>query len=114
MFFGLSAGFRPALHYVELNLTSLCIAFYDFPRGEEPKLVVERSFGKHSRKRNAYKKISIIPAEGGEAKELMNYDGMTTLLDWSPDGGISPFLIPEVESAKIPFRIQGWILKTYT
>jgi Tol biopolymer transport system component len=31
-------------------------------------------------------KISIIPAEGGEAKELMNYDGITTNLDWSPDG----------------------------
>jgi hypothetical protein len=35
-------------------LTSLCIAFYDFPLGEELKLVVERSFGKHSRKRNTY------------------------------------------------------------
>jgi len=37
------------------NLTSRSIAFYDFLRREEPKLVVERSFGKRSRKRNAYK-----------------------------------------------------------
>jgi hypothetical protein len=52
--FGLSAGSRPALHYVELNLTSRSIAFYDFLRREEPKLVVERPFGKRSRKRNTY------------------------------------------------------------
>jgi hypothetical protein len=51
--FGLSAGFQAALHYVELTLTSLSIAFYNFLPGEEPKLVVERSFGKHSRKRKA-------------------------------------------------------------
>jgi len=30
--------------------------------------------------------ISIIPAEGGEAKEVMNYDGYVNYLDWSPDG----------------------------
>jgi len=30
--------------------------------------------------------ISIIPAEGGEAKELMNYDGYVNILDWSSDG----------------------------
>lgn len=52
--FGFSAGFRPALHYVELNLTSLSIAFYDFPRRDGPILVVERAFGKHSRNRNVH------------------------------------------------------------
>lgn len=31
-------------------------------------------------------KISIIPAEGGEAKECMNYDGYARFLDWSRDG----------------------------
>ncbi len=30
--------------------------------------------------------ISIIPAEGGEAKAVMNYDGAITNFDWSPDG----------------------------
>jgi Tol biopolymer transport system component len=30
--------------------------------------------------------ISIIPADGGEARELMNYDGRMSFLDWSPDG----------------------------
>jgi Tol biopolymer transport system component len=30
--------------------------------------------------------ISIIPAEGGAAKELLNNDGSMTNLDWSPDG----------------------------
>lgn len=30
--------------------------------------------------------LSIIPAEGGNPKELMNYDGFLRNLDWSPDG----------------------------
>lgn len=30
--------------------------------------------------------ISIIPAEGGEVTEVMNYDGYLNYLDWSPDG----------------------------
>ncbi len=30
--------------------------------------------------------ITIIPAEGGEATEVMNYDGYVNYLDWSPDG----------------------------
>jgi Tol biopolymer transport system component len=30
--------------------------------------------------------ITIIPAKGGEAMELMNYDGYLVNLDWSPDG----------------------------
>lgn len=43
MLFSLSAGFRLALHSIELNLTSQCIAFYNLLRGEELKLLVERS-----------------------------------------------------------------------
>jgi Tol biopolymer transport system component len=30
--------------------------------------------------------LSIIPAEGGKPRELMNYDGFLRNLDWSPDG----------------------------
>jgi Tol biopolymer transport system component len=47
-------------------------------------------------------KISIIPAEGGEAKELMDYDGMTNLLDWSPDGRYIAFSYSRGKVGKNP------------
>ena len=47
-------------------------------------------------------KISIIPAEGGEARELMNYDGALTNLDWSPDGRSIAFSYSRGEDVKNP------------
>jgi Tol biopolymer transport system component len=47
-------------------------------------------------------KISIIPAEGGEAKELMNYDGSLTNLDWSPDGRYVAFSYSKGKDVKNP------------
>ena len=44
------------------------------------------AFSAGTRRPPATAKISIIPAGGGEAQELMNYDGALTNLDWSPDG----------------------------
>jgi hypothetical protein len=52
--FGLSAGFRPALHNVELNLTSADTPIYHSPGGDEAKLVLKRSSRHHNGKRNAY------------------------------------------------------------
>ena len=46
--------------------------------------------------------ISIIPAEGGEARELMNYDGSVSLLDWSPDGKHIAFDYGRVKDGKNP------------
>jgi Tol biopolymer transport system component len=47
--------------------------------------------------------ISIIPAEGGEAKELVRYDGSTTkVFDWSPDGRYIAFSYVRRENAKDP------------
>jgi Tol biopolymer transport system component len=45
-------------------------------------------------------KISIIPAEGGEARELMGYDGALTNLDWSPDGRSIAFSYARGKDAK--------------
>lgn len=50
-----NGGGAPALHSAEFNLTCLSISFDNFPRGEQPKFVVDRSFAKLSRKRNAYR-----------------------------------------------------------
>lgn len=47
-------------------------------------------------------KISIIPAEGGEAKELMNYDGFVRFLDWSPDGRSIAFSYSRGKDVKNP------------
>jgi Tol biopolymer transport system component len=47
-------------------------------------------------------KISIIPAEGGEAKELMGYDGTLTNLDWSPDGRSIAFSYARGKDVKNP------------
>jgi Tol biopolymer transport system component len=47
-------------------------------------------------------KISIIPAEGGEAKELMNYDGFLSNLDWSPDGRYIAFSYSRGKDVKNP------------
>jgi len=47
-------------------------------------------------------KISIIPAEGGEAKELMNYDGAARFLDWSPDGRSIAFSYSRGKDVKNP------------
>jgi Tol biopolymer transport system component len=46
--------------------------------------------------------ISIIPAEGGEARELMNYDGSVSFLDWSPDGRQIAFSYSRRKDAKNP------------
>jgi hypothetical protein len=50
MLFGLFAGFWLALHDVGLNLTSLSITFYNLPRGDEAKSLLEKLFGQRSRK----------------------------------------------------------------
>jgi len=55
-----------------------------------------------TRRPPATAKISIIPAEGGEAKELMNYDGAMTNLDWSPDGRSIAFSYSRGNDAKNP------------
>jgi len=47
-------------------------------------------------------KISIIPAEGGAAKELMSYDGSSTNLDWSPDGRSIAFSYSRGKDVKNP------------
>ena len=49
-------------------------------------------------------KISIIPAEGGEAKELISYDGSLTNLnlDWSPDGRYIAFSYSRRKDDKNP------------
>lgn len=47
-------------------------------------------------------KISIIPAEGGEAKEFMNYDGFLSNLDWSPDGRYIAFSYSRGKDVKNP------------
>jgi Tol biopolymer transport system component len=47
-------------------------------------------------------KIAIIPAAGGEARELMSYDGALTDLDWSPDGRSIAFSYARGKEAKNP------------
>jgi Tol biopolymer transport system component len=47
-------------------------------------------------------KISIIPAEGGEAKELISYDGSSSNLDWSPDGRYIAFSYSRGKDVKNP------------
>jgi len=47
-------------------------------------------------------KISIIPAEGGEPKELMSYDGEARFLDWSPDGRYITFSYSRGKDVKNP------------
>ena len=47
-------------------------------------------------------KISIISAEGGEAKELISYDGSSTKLDWSPDGRYIAFSYSRGKDVKNP------------
>jgi Tol biopolymer transport system component len=47
-------------------------------------------------------KISIVPTAGGEAKELMSYDGALTNLDWSPDGQYFAFSYSRGKEAKNP------------
>jgi len=51
-------------------------------------------------------KISIIPAEGGEAKELMNYDGSARFLDWSPDGRSIAFSYSRGKDEKNPIPVS--------
>jgi len=51
-------------------------------------------------------KISIIPAEGGEAKELMNYDGAARFLDWSPDGRSIAFSYSRGKDVKNPIPVS--------
>jgi Tol biopolymer transport system component len=51
-------------------------------------------------------KISIIPAEGGEAKELMNYDGAARFLDWSPDGRSIAFSYSRGKDEKNPISVS--------
>jgi len=46
--------------------------------------------------------ISIIPADGGEARELMNYSGEVNFLDWSPDGRQIVFSYSRVKDGKNP------------
>jgi Tol biopolymer transport system component len=46
--------------------------------------------------------ISVIRAEGGEARELMNYDGSVGGLDWSPDGRTIVFSYYRRKDAKEP------------
>ncbi len=46
--------------------------------------------------------ISMIPAEGGAARELMNYDGLISGLDWSPDGRQIAFSYGRVKDGKNP------------
>jgi len=53
-------------------------------------------------RRSAKATISIIPAEGGEAKELMNYEGSLMALDWSPDGRHVAFSYSRRKDAKNP------------
>lgn len=60
------------------------------------------AFSVGTRRPPATAKISIIPAEGGEAKELINYDGAMTNLDWSPDGRSIAFSYSRGNDAKNP------------
>ena len=53
-------------------------------------------------RRSAKATISIIPGEGGEAAELMNYDGSMGGLDWSPDGRHIAFSYSRRKDAKKP------------
>ncbi len=46
--------------------------------------------------------ISIVPASGGEAKQIMNYGGSVTDLDWSPDGTQIVFSYNRVKDGKNP------------
>jgi len=46
--------------------------------------------------------ISIIPANGGEPRELMNYSGELIGLDWSPDGRQLAFSYSRVRDGKNP------------
>lgn len=46
--------------------------------------------------------ISVIPAEGGKARELMNYDGRMSFLDWSPDGQLIAFSYSGGKDSKNP------------
>jgi len=51
-------------------------------------------------------KISIIPTEGGEAKELMNYGGSVRFLDWSPDGRSIAFSYSRGKDEKNPIPVS--------
>jgi Tol biopolymer transport system component len=46
--------------------------------------------------------ISVIPAKGGEPRELMNYSGEVNGLDWSPDGRRIVFSYDRVKDGKDP------------
>ena len=46
--------------------------------------------------------ISIIPADGGKAREIMNYDGEVNFLDWSPDGRHIVFSYSRVKDGERP------------
>ncbi|MGQ9671882.1 MAG: hypothetical protein ACUVV5_01975 [Candidatus Aminicenantales bacterium] len=54
MLLGLSGASWLDLTRLELNLTSLRIMFYYSPRWGEAKSVLERSFTRRTKKRNAY------------------------------------------------------------
>jgi len=62
------------------------------------KIAFRVDLGFHSGKA----KISIIPVEGGESIELMNYDGSLTNLDWSPDGRYVAFSYSRGKDVKNP------------
>jgi len=64
------------------------------PDGKKIAYCGERRFPKAT--------ISIIPAEGGEARELINYDGSLMALDWSPDGRHIAFSYSRRKDAKEP------------
>ncbi len=53
-------------------------------------------------RRSAKATISIIPAQGGEPRELINYDGVLMFLDWSPDGRHIAFSYSRKKDAKTP------------
>lgn len=46
--------------------------------------------------------ISIVPASGGEAKQIMVYGGSVTALDWSPDGAQIAFSYNRVKDGRNP------------
>lgn len=46
--------------------------------------------------------ISLIPAEGGDARQIMSYDGTVSYVDWSPDGRHLLFSYSRVRDGKNP------------